>query len=253
MLGLLAFVPHSSGLRANFVDAGGMASELLELTNNVRRSNGLHVLKENSQLTQAAYAKANDMLAQGYFSHTSPDGKAFYRWVDSTGYEYSAVAENLAVNLNMVSAEQMVASWLNSPGHRANLLSGQYTEVGMGVSHGLYQGQEAVFAVHVFAHPKNKKVAAIPKTEPVKTPTINTQLKKIAEIESPTKILVKNIDVLGESISTEVTSPEIATTERRHEILAATSTTENPVVSSKSESYARKSWLQKVLDFFSML
>lgn len=161
---MLALVPHSEKVRASF-DSTAMARELINMTNVERRKAGLPALRESSILTHAAYEKAADMLAKSYFSHTSPGGKTFYRWVDNTGYEYSAVAENLAVNLNMVSAEAMVSSWLNSPGHHANLLSLKYSESGIGVAHGIYQGQPAVFAVQIFAAPKAQaavKTSAVP-------------------------------------------------------------------------------------------
>jgi hypothetical protein len=205
------------------------------------------------------------MLARGYFSHTSPGGKAFYRWVDSTGYEYSAVAENLAVNLNMISAPEMISSWLNSPGHRANLLSSAYTEAGMGVSHGVYQGQEAVFAVHVFAHPKNRVVAKTASSVPVAAAPINNVEKpEVAPVVAKSqksvpvksvkaKPVVKNVDVLGEAISTVISSPELATEEKRPEIIATSTAPEIPVDAKSLEAHAQKSLFKKILDFLSSL
>jgi hypothetical protein len=250
ILSLLALVPHPSPVRASFVDAEVMSAKLIELTNKARQSAGLPALSENSALTRAAYAKANDMLAQNYFSHTAPNGKAFYRWVDGTGYVYSAVAENLAVNLNLVSAEEMVASWLNSPGHRANLLSGAYTEAGMGVSSGTYQGQPAVFAVHVFARPQNKTAVFAQIAEPITaSPAYIPEPKTVAKTQLAKRV-VKNVDVLGESISAEIISPQVATLEEKQEMKITASSSEISPVLEKKDSKPHKSLLQKILDFF---
>jgi uncharacterized protein YkwD len=247
-ISFLTLVPHSSGVRASFVDNHSMAAKLLELTNNERRSRGLDSLAENPALTKAAYAKAEDMLNRGYFSHTSPGGKVFYRWVDSAGYEYAAVGENLALNLNMVSGEQMVSSWLDSPTHRENLLSGAYSETGLGVSSGTYEGQPAVFAVQVFAAPKNKKAAAVPPAQRSETvsrpPTLSAESK--LEIQN----VVKSTAVLGEATSTAIISSEIASQEKYQENFPTITEELGSSALPKDEVLRPKSWLQKILDFF---
>lgn len=247
------FVPHFTKVRASFVagstgvDTNAMAQQLLVLTNAERRAAGLNMLAENSELTKAAYAKANAMLAEGYFSHTSPKGKIFYSWVDATGYEYSAVAENLAVNLNMISAKEMVSSWLNSPGHRANLLSSAYTEAGMGVSYGVYEGQEAVFAVHIFAHPKNQvanKIAA--KAPALSAVTVKNIEKSIPVKSAPVNPIVKNVAVLGEAVSI-ITSPLLASAENLSAIATTSRAVETVSHSKTGEPQPRISWFKKLI------
>lgn len=247
-ISLFAFVPNSLRVGANFVDTGEMAAKLMMLTNSERRSAGLPALNESAALTRAAYAKAEDMLARGYFSHTSPGGQAFYRWVDSAGYEYSAVAENLAVNLNMVSAEQMVSSWLDSPGHRANLLSNAYVETGMGVSAGTYQGQPAVFAVQVFAAPKNKTAASAAAPTKKNASAVLPRNPSLAS-KQPVSEVVKNVSVLGESTSTLAVSPAPDSRAMHQGNLSTTSSPSRSSISLESEAPPHKSWFRKILDF----
>jgi hypothetical protein len=242
ILGFLALAPHVRKVNADFVNTGAIASQLVELTNAERTKAGLQTLSLNPKLTQAAYAKANDMLSQGFFSHTGPSGRVFYSWVDSTGYEYTAVGENLAVNLDTISPEEMVASWLNSPLHRANLLSSTYTEMGMGVSYGVYQGRQALFAVHIFAHPKK---STLPQTHVV-TPIATVQPSKPRAV--PNKI-IKNTGVLGESFSNQITSPELATNENVSETLADLPASTTKVELPKNTIPTSKNLWQKIVEF----
>lgn len=101
-------------------------------TNAQRNSNGLPGLTQNNLLVQAAQNKANDMATRDYWSHNTPDGRTPWTFVSSVGYSYRTVGENLAYGF--MSASDTLDGWMNSPGHRANILNTSYTEMGVGIA-----------------------------------------------------------------------------------------------------------------------
>ncbi len=104
---------------------------LLGATNAQRAQNGnLSALTINSKLSAAAQTKANDMVARNYWSHNTPDGKEPWTFMDAAGYEYQKAGENLAYGF--ATSSDAVVGWMNSPGHRANILDSAYREVGFG-------------------------------------------------------------------------------------------------------------------------
>ena len=125
--------------------------EILALTNTERQQNNLGVLTENSELDQAAQAKAEDMAIKGYFSHVSPSGETPWTWIEAAGYAYHYAGENLA--MQFADSRAVVTAWMASPTHRANLLGPQYTSIGIGVAQGIYQGQPTTFVVQFLASP----------------------------------------------------------------------------------------------------
>jgi hypothetical protein len=115
------------------------SSNLLIETNNQRAANGLGALAVNSQLNQAAQSKANDMAARDYWSHNTPEGNTPWTFFTAAGYEYQAAGENLAYGFD--TTPNTVTAWMNSPGHRANILNTSYKEVGFGIANApSYQG-----------------------------------------------------------------------------------------------------------------
>ena len=134
---------------------GGMAAVLpgilSDLTNANRTEQNLPALTVSPLLTEAAQLKANDMATYGYFAHTSPTGKSPWYWLDQVGYNYQYAGENLAVNFS--DSQDVVNAWMASPTHRANIVKGNYTEVGTAIATGLYQGQETTFVVQDYANP----------------------------------------------------------------------------------------------------
>lgn len=131
---------------------------LTVLTNNARAENQAPALSENALLDQAATLKAQDMAAKGYFAHTSPEGKTPWYWFNAVGYHYVYAGENLAVNFT--DSADVTAAWMNSPTHRANIVSDHYTEVGTGVATGTYKGREAVFVAQDFGSPRSPGLPA---------------------------------------------------------------------------------------------
>jgi uncharacterized protein YkwD len=114
--------------------SAGSATEeqqALVLLNNDRAANGLPALRANAQLSQLARNYAQDMIARGYFSHNNPEGLTPFDRLKRAGISYNYAGENLAVNTSVASAE---VALMNSSGHRANILSPNFTEVGIGVA-----------------------------------------------------------------------------------------------------------------------
>jgi hypothetical protein len=114
-------------------------SSLLQSTNDQRAGNALGALALNSQLDQAAQAKANDMAARDYWSHNTPDGNAPWVFISSAGYHYQTAGENLAYGFD--TSANTITAWMNSPEHRANILNNTYKDVGFGIANvANYQG-----------------------------------------------------------------------------------------------------------------
>jgi hypothetical protein len=138
---------------------------LVDLTNGSRSQNNIASLKVNSLLQQAALLKARDMAAKGYFAHTSPEGVEPWYWLQQVGYSYSGAGENLAINFS--DSADIANAWMNSSGHRANILDNRFSEIGIAATSGFYQGKETVFVVQFFGRPQ---VQAVQSPAPTKAP-----------------------------------------------------------------------------------
>lgn len=116
-------------------------NEVVRLTNVERAKAGCGPLKHDARLRTAAYGHSADMSAQKYFDHTSKDGRSFADRIKAAGYSFRAAAENIA--MGYPSAEAVVQGWMNSPGHRQNMLNCTYTDIGVGyVASGNYWTQD---------------------------------------------------------------------------------------------------------------
>ncbi len=108
-----------------------LAGQVLALVNQERAAAGCGALSADSRLTTAAQKHSDDMSARGYFSHTTPEGVTFAERIKAAGYP-SPGAENIAKG--STTAEQTMRMWMNSDGHRRNILNCSYTELGVGVA-----------------------------------------------------------------------------------------------------------------------
>jgi uncharacterized YkwD family protein len=106
------------------------AQQVIELTNNERRKNGLPPLSADVSLSKVAQTKTNDMNSKHYFSHTSPTYGSPFDMMRDFGVTYKAAGENIA--MGQTTAQQVVTSWMNSEGHRKNILNPSYTNIGVG-------------------------------------------------------------------------------------------------------------------------
>lgn len=121
-------------------------------TNIQRTQNNLPIFKEDEKLNAAALAKAKDILEKQYFAHESPTGVGASDLMAQAGYEYVIIGENLALG-NFDSDQDVVSGWMNSPGHRANILNSKFTEIGVGAVKGVYENRIVWVAVQEFGKP----------------------------------------------------------------------------------------------------
>ncbi len=103
---------------------------LLQETNEERQVKDLSALALNADLARAAQAKAEDMVRRNYWSHNTPDGSPPWVFIADTSYSYQKAGENLA--FGFADSDTTVRAWMNSTGHRANILDSAYQEVGFG-------------------------------------------------------------------------------------------------------------------------
>lgn len=130
--------------------------EIIYQTNLQRQNNGdLPPLTENKKLNEAALAKAQDMFAKQYFEHVSPSGVGPGELAQNNGYEYILVGENLILG-NFSSEEEIVQKWMDSPGHRANILNKRYTEIGVAIIKGVFEGSKVWIGVQEFGLPMSE-------------------------------------------------------------------------------------------------
>ncbi|GAB2818082.1 hypothetical protein GCM10027176_23350 [Actinoallomurus bryophytorum] len=108
-------------------------AQAVQLTNVQRTKNGCSALRVDSRLRTAARAHSKDMHVRNYFEHNSPDGKTPWDRIKAAGYT-QAGAENIAEGY--ATAQAVVTGWMNSPGHRANILNCSLKAVGIGVEYG---------------------------------------------------------------------------------------------------------------------
>ncbi len=163
-------IPSNDSLAAIF------ASVLVDQTNAERLSAQLSGLTTNSQLEEAARLKAEDMAQKSYFSHTSPEGKDPWYWFQKAGYQYAAAGENLAVNF--IDSRDITDAWMHSPSHRANILSENYTQIGIASAEGIYKGKQAVFVVEEFGRPSFI-------ARDIQTPSATTSIHNIISTQEP--------------------------------------------------------------------
>ncbi|MDO8495931.1 MAG: CAP domain-containing protein [bacterium] len=125
-------------------------ADIIFETNNQRRANGLSSLIENSKLNTAADFKMRDMFTRQYFDHYAPDGTSgIPELLIRFDYGYMAAGENLALG-NFKSASELVALWMASPGHRANILNGVYRDIGVATGYDMFEGRQTIIAVQIF-------------------------------------------------------------------------------------------------------
>jgi hypothetical protein len=167
-------------------------TNIINLTNDARVTSGLAALGSNSLLAKAAQAKADDMLARQYFSHNTPDGKTPWTFIQAAGYSYLMAGENLAVDFT--EAENVQSAWMNSPGHKANILNKSFEEIGIGIASGMFEGHQSTIVVQMFGTPIAQKVTTqsqptevAPASTPTPAPTATTA-PKASNPPAPVKV-----------------------------------------------------------------
>lgn len=107
-------------------------AEVVRLVNEIRAQNGLKPLTANWELSRVARYKSEDMVSNRYFSHTSPTYGTPFQMIRAFGLSYKTAGENIAYGYRTPAA--VVDAWMNSSGHRANILNAGYTQIGVGYS-----------------------------------------------------------------------------------------------------------------------
>lgn len=118
-------VQGSSSVSAS-IQSSSTASEVVRLTNSARSQNGYAALVEDGALSEAAAVRAREIARS--FSHTRPSGASFSSALSESGVSYLRAGENIASGQK--SASEVVNAWMNSPGHRANILNSSYSRIG---------------------------------------------------------------------------------------------------------------------------
>ncbi|MGX6444767.1 SafA/ExsA family spore coat assembly protein [Neobacillus sp. K501] len=109
-------------------------NQVIALTNQERAKHGLKALTQDWELSRVARYKSMDMRDKNYFSHTSPTYGSPFTMMKNFGISYRSAAENIAAG--QTTPQEVVQAWMNSPGHRANILSANYTYIGVGYAKG---------------------------------------------------------------------------------------------------------------------
>ncbi len=156
-------------------------AELLSLTNQQRSSNGLPALRMDSRLNASALAKAQNMFAEDYWAHVSPSGIQPWYWFTQAGYTYQYAGENLAKDFD-TSAGAM-DGWMNSPGHRANILNVNYLDVGFAVVNGTLTGSQTTLVVAHYG--QNVAAPAVAPVNPVPPATPRPAVKTAVAVATP--------------------------------------------------------------------
>ena len=151
LLGALAAPAAHSSKAGNRVVLSSLESGVLSQLNKIRLQHGLQPVKISARLTASATQHSREMGADGYFAHNSHDGTAFWkrigRWYGSNGYGFWSVGENLLWSSPQVDPVDALQLWMDSPEHRANILTPRWQEIGISAVHvaaapGTFQGRE---------------------------------------------------------------------------------------------------------------
>lgn len=167
--------PSVLGVTANI-----SIDDLVRLTNIQRKQAGLTALSLNPKLSQAATMKAHYMFEKNFWAHNAPDGTTPWLFIKSSGYQYIYAGENLARGFN--TANDAMNAWMASPGHRENILSPNYNDVGFAVSTGSLTGEDTVLIVEMFGSSSKDTADVDTKGDATaNAPVVTSQPKVIAK------------------------------------------------------------------------
>lgn len=165
-------------------------NNIITFTNKYRKENGnLEPLKENSKLDMSAENKLRDMFDNQYFEHMSPSGQSVSDLSNQVGYNYILIGENLALG-NFKDDLALVDAWMASPGHRANILNRHYTEIGVAVGKGVFEGKNVWISVQHFGTP----ISVCPPVDQVLYGVIDINQTKLNTMEGDLALEREKID-----------------------------------------------------------
>ncbi len=174
---------------------------VVEETNEERDTSDLPPLIRNPILDAAARMKAEDMATRGYFAHYSPDGISPWHWFSEAGYGFVHAGENLAVHFT--DSKAVVDAWMDSPTHRANIVNGNYREIGVGTARGRFEGYDTVFVVQLFGTPALSTPTQTDLSPIVVLPEVPSQPVAVADTAVDTDLATDRSEVAGAEILLE--------------------------------------------------
>jgi uncharacterized protein YkwD len=175
---------------------------IVGLTNSVRAANGLAALSENQLLTTIAEERAEDMLEKQYFDHISPTGEQASDLAQRLGYRYKIVAENIASGIFMTN-QKIIDGWMQSPGHRKNILSPEIREIGVSLIKGRMSGQNTWVSVQIFG------LQSLPVSTKLCTPPSQQLMNEIVIKKDELRVLNERLASLRSELEAEKTSIEL--------------------------------------------
>ncbi|MFQ6049481.1 MAG: CAP domain-containing protein [Candidatus Paceibacterales bacterium] len=164
---------------------------IIQWTNIQREKYGLPSFMENKTLNAMAEKKVQDMFEKQYFAHYSPLGVGMEDLAKSARYEFIAIGENLAFG-NFQDDEVLVQAWMDSPGHRENILNDDYQEIGVAVSKDIFDGESTWLAVQHFGLP----LSACPQLDETLETKIGTNQNQIKELQKTLEALLVKIQTM---------------------------------------------------------
>ncbi len=137
---------------ANTLTRAGVIAQTNDQRAQNNEAGNLLPLAESATLDDIATLRIDDLFSRQYFAHVGPEGESALTVASSVHYTYIALGENLAL-VSCAGDAGVVNAWMNSPGHRANILNTHYTQIGVAVREGMFKGKETWIAVQIFGRP----------------------------------------------------------------------------------------------------
>lgn len=162
---------------------------VVQWTNAERAKFGLPSLRGSTELNAAAKIRLDDMFQHQYFAHESPSGKDAEYATNTSEYEFISLGENLALGI-FEGDRDVVTAWMNSSGHRANILKSDYEEIGVAVRKGAFEGRQTWIAVQVFARP----ASSCPEAPGALTAQIDARQVELKHLQAELTALKAEID-----------------------------------------------------------
>lgn len=165
---------------------------VISWTNIQRAKFGLPALKESVNLDASVAVKVKDMFENQYFAHDSPAGDGVADLAEEAGYSFIMIGENLALG-NFENDETLVQAWMDSPGHRANILNANYQDIGVFVQKGMYEGRTTWLAVQHFGKP----LSACPQPSESLKVQIEQNKAQITQLQTALEALQREIQAMS--------------------------------------------------------
>lgn len=190
-------------MNSKWMSGAVLPAVIVDLTNKERGHGELGTLKHSSVLDAAAKLKADDMAQNEYFAHYSPKGISPWHWFGEVKYNFVHAGENLAIHFT--DSADIMQAWMDSPTHRANIMNGNYTEIGVGTAEGTFEGFKTVYVVQLFGTPAAPVVSKLKPVVAGASTDAETKPQTVQK-KTETKVLAEAVSI-RESVVTEKAKP----------------------------------------------